>query len=103
MLAYTNLDNTIEDMPSTEWRRGTNTRNTSAKNLNGDNKAANSENPLPPTGKFLDTSATLKRSDIKDHIKSVKQSNLQKRLVGSVSGGSGSGSATAAGPSTLDS
>lgn len=78
MLAYTNLDNTIEDMPSAEWRRGPNTRNSSAKNLNGDKQAitANSENPLPPTGKFLDTSASLKRSDIKDHIKSVKQNSL---------------------------
>lgn len=77
MLAYTNLnDNTIEEMPSTDWRRGTNTRNSSAKNLNGDNKAAISENPPPQTGKFLDTNASLKRSDIKDHIKSVKQQSL---------------------------
>ena len=42
MLAYTNLDNTIEEMPQSDWRRGTNTRNQSAKNLNGENK---SENP----------------------------------------------------------
>ena len=75
MLAYTNLENTVEEMPpQTDWRRGTNTRNSSAKNLNADNnKAANSENPPPPTGKFLDTSSSLKRTDIKDHIKSVKQ------------------------------
>ena len=44
MLAYTNLDNTIDDLPSNEWRRGPNTRNASAKNLNADNKAAISEN-----------------------------------------------------------
>ena len=48
MLAYTNLDNNVEELPPTEWRRGTNTRNTSAKMAGGnDNKAANSENPPP--------------------------------------------------------
>ena len=77
MLAYTNLDNTIEEMPpATDWRRGTNTRNSSAKNLNGDKAATISEHGPPQNGKFLDTSASLKRSDIKDHIKSVKQSSL---------------------------
>ena len=48
--------------------------------------------------KFLDTNATVKRSDIKDHIKSVKQQNRQKSLVSS-----GNHSSTAAGgPSSLD-
>lgn len=41
MLAYTNLDNTIEEMNNSDWRRGPNTRNSSAKNLNvSDNKAS---------------------------------------------------------------
>ena len=48
MLAYTNLDNTIEEMPpATDWRRGTNTRNSSAKNLNGDKAATISEHGPP--------------------------------------------------------
>ena len=74
MLAYTNLDNKIDEMPQTDWRRGTNTRNSSAKNLNVvENKAATiSDQPPNQNAKFLDTSASLKRSDIKDHIKSVK-------------------------------
>lgn len=47
MLAYTNLDNTVDEVASTEWRRGSNTRNTSAKNIQGDNKNAITENPIP--------------------------------------------------------
>jgi hypothetical protein len=42
MLAYTNLENNLEPLPQTEWRRGVNTRNQSAKHLSAD-KTNNSD------------------------------------------------------------
>lgn len=77
MLAYTNLeDSKMDEKPPAEWRRGPNTRNQSqgVKSI-GDGKTPNSDNLQPQPSTFLDTNSSLKRSDIQDHIKSVKQQN----------------------------
>lgn len=77
LLAYSNLDNQVEDANSQDWRR--NTRNSSAKNLSGEKNGGTEQQP---TAKFLDTSSSNKRPEIKDHIKSVKQAaHRQKSLV----------------------
>ena len=57
---------------------------------------------MPVSGKFLDTSATIKRSDIKDHIKSVKQQNRQKGPLGTVSG-SVTGNSSVVGSGSIES
>ena len=81
MLAYTNLDNSVDTaVPQTDWRRNINTRNQSAKNLS-DTKTANSDIAQPSPAKLLDTNA--KPKEFKDQIKSVKQQNRQKGLSNS--------------------
>lgn len=98
MLAYTNLEkDQNEEVPSSEWRRSSNTRNQTAKNnLEGDSSIKTTSDNM---AKFLDTSGIPKRPEMKDHIKSVKQQHRQKSLVSS----SGApNSTTAAGPQVLD-
>ena len=68
LLAYTNLENNIEEVPQTDWRRG---RNNNTKNLSSDKLINNHEIQQLSPGKFIETTGS-KKPEIKDQIRSVK-------------------------------
>lgn len=99
-MAYTNIDDNVDDVSTTEWRKQTRNQH-NANNLSDEKNNNTTDNSSNATraqvGKFLDTNAG-KRPEMKDHIKSVKQQNRQKSLIERTSGNGNS-----SGPATIDS